>query len=78
MMYSFGFCHKRLETPDFAAHRYDANHEGGLMGPIIKHNIWILWLIQSLPSFIVKHLGTALAAYVEMKQVRTPYRNRQW
>lgn len=72
MMYSFGFCHKRLESPDFAALRYDANHEGGLMGPVIKHNIWILWIIQSLPSFAVKQLGPALAAFVEMKEVRIP------
>lgn len=69
MTYAFGKSQNRLENPDFGAEVYEAGHEGGLLGPVMMHLKFILFTIQSLPNSVVKSLGPAMAAFVEMRQV---------
>jgi len=69
MTYAFGKSNNRLESPGFGAEIYDAGHEGGLLAPVMMHFKWILFTIQSLPASVVKSMGPAMAAFVEMRQV---------
>lgn len=69
MMYCFGRCYNRLAAPDFDAVEYDASHKTIALGLWIKHNIWILWIVRSLPDFIVKRLGRSLAGFATLTQV---------
>lgn len=71
MTYAFGKSHNRLEMPDYGRETYVAGHEGGLLGPVMMHFKFILYIIQSLPNSIVKSLGPAMAAFVELRQVST-------
>ncbi len=69
MMYCFGKSHNRLEAPDFDVIGYESGHQAVYLGFLMKHMIWILWTIKSLPDFVVKRLGIALAAFVELNAV---------
>lgn len=70
MTYAFGKSHNRLEMDDFGQEIYRAGHEGGLLGPVMMHFKFILHTIQKLPDHVVKSLGPAMAAFVELRQVR--------
>lgn len=72
MTYAFGRSHNRLENPDFGREIYEAGHEGGMLGPVMMHLKWILFTIQSLPASVVKSMGPAMAAFVEMRQAWSP------
>jgi len=70
MMYCFGESYNRLEAPDFDALGYDCGHALVTWGPLMKHLIWILWTIQSLPKFIANRMGVAIVAFNDLNDVR--------
>lgn len=80
MTYAFGKSHNRLEMDDFGKEVYQTSHEAGLLGPVMMHFKFILYTIQSLPDAIVKSLGPAMAAFVDLREVRDHYYipNRNW
>lgn len=69
MMYCFGRSYDRLAAPDFDAPGYEAGHAAASTGNLMKHNIWILRIVQALPDAIVMKMGTALAAFVILTNV---------
>lgn len=70
MMYAFGRSYKRLEKPDFDVAEYDSTHDAASFGWVIKHFVWILWMVKSLPKFAQKSMGQALATFVTLQDVR--------
>lgn len=78
MTYCFGRSYRRLEEPDFDAVGHDAGHGAASLGWVMKHNFWILWIVQHLPQFVVRRLGIALAAFVDLNAVRRRCRNELW
>ncbi len=69
MTYCFGRSYCRLEEPDFDEAGYDATHGAASLGWVMKHMIWILWTIKSLPEFFLRRIGVALAAFVDLNTV---------
>ncbi len=69
MTYAFGRSYKRLEKADFDAHEYDSTHAAASFGWVIKHFVWILSIVKSLPTFAQKAMGEALATFVTLQDV---------
>ena len=71
--YCFGRSHDLLSKPDFHPATYN-NIEGGLkMGPLLKHNYWMMQLLQSLPEWLSAWLVPAYGGFVQEKNVRLPF-----
>ena len=69
MMYSFGRMYNRLAAPDFDVRGYEANHGAAATGPLMKHAVWILRIIQMLPDVLLKRLDLAFESFVELNNV---------
>jgi len=71
MQYCFGFSANRTLAADFDPEGYNGFIKGLRMGHIIKHNYWLLNLLQSLPERLAAKLAPAYGAYVAEKKVIT-------
>jgi hypothetical protein len=69
MMYTFGRSYHRLEVPDFDPANHELMHEGSKTLTLMKHAIWIFRIVQSLPEFLLSHMGYDLATLVELRNV---------
>lgn len=69
MQYTFGRSHHRLEMPDFDVANHVSMHESSKVLPLMMHISWMFQLIQSLPEFMLSHMGYDLATIIELKNV---------
>jgi len=67
MMYLFGKSYNRLECPDFNEAWYEIDHQGTAWGPLMRHMVWILRIIEAMPECMLKKLGPALAAFMGLE-----------
>jgi hypothetical protein len=69
MTYTFGRSHNLLEVPDFDPLNHELMHEGSKTLTVMKHLIWIFRIVQSMPEFMLSHMGYQLATLVEQRNV---------
>lgn len=69
MMYAFGRNFNRLEQPDFDAAGYAAFHNNATLGNLMRHMIWIMRIVKSLPDFVVKKMGADLTTFQKVQAV---------
>jgi cytochrome P450 len=67
MQYTFGRSYRRLEIPDFDPKNHESMHESSKVLTLMTHAIWLFRTIQSLPEFMLSHMGYDLATLVELK-----------
>jgi hypothetical protein len=68
-MYTFGRSYNRLEIPDFDPANHESMHESSKILPLMTHTMWFFRIIQSLPEFMLSHMGYDLATLVALKNV---------
>jgi hypothetical protein len=73
MVYSFGRTYNRLERPDFDVAAYEATHNRTMMGNLMRHMIWLMWIIKSLPFFVAKRLFPDVISLREVEAVNISY-----
>jgi hypothetical protein len=69
MMYLFRKSYNRLELPDFDEPWYEIDHQGTALGPLVRHRVWILQIIEAMAECMLKKLDPALAAFVGLRDV---------
>jgi hypothetical protein len=67
--YCFGYCNNLLSEPEFHPDTIVNLEEGLKMGPLLKHNYWMMSLLEALPESLSAWIAPAYGGFVKEKKV---------
>ena len=71
--YCFGYCNDLLSEPGFHPDTIVNLEEGLKMGPLLKHNYWMMSLLEALPEVLSAWIAPAYGGFVREKKVGILY-----